>query len=164
MLIQQGDTSLWSGYGTEFVERFALDTAQAQKVRQFLADCKYMAQAYINRNSAELLRVDEELQKPDLNDVQIKALRADQVRLRKTRDEISERQLKPRLEVFPTRSQRAAAVTAEPSTKPAVATMDKMPEKSRPSNCFRRCSPRERASTRLCRGSIERIVARLAAS
>ncbi len=108
----------WEKYVEDFIARYQLDDAQQQQARSILDDCKQRADQYLQSKKSTMERIDADLGKlkasKDKSDgkrrtSQISKLTEQQQKLRAPVDEIFEKQLKPRLDRIPTRSQVRAA-------------------------------------------------------
>lgn len=109
--------SAWEKYVEDFIARYALDDAQQQQARSILEDCKQRADQYLQSKKSTMERIDEDLTKlkatregdSKRRASQISKLTEQQTKLKAPIDDIFEKQLKPRLERIPTRSQVRAA-------------------------------------------------------
>lgn len=115
----QQSVGLWEAYARAFIARYALSDEQSRKVWEVVRDCQGQADEYLRRN---VMRFEDlERRRADLASSpggDDRAARQAEVarfeaELRKPIDDIFERRLKPRLEVIPTRAQRAAAEKGE---------------------------------------------------
>jgi hypothetical protein len=116
--------SQWEAYVREFIQRYKLDDAQAQRAQTILKDCQELAQGHLQRHKAEIEQLDKKIQSPgDTKDADkakmLAELNARRAKLLEPIDEIFEKKLKPGLEKLPTRAQRQAA---EAAGKPNPAT------------------------------------------
>jgi hypothetical protein len=118
--------SEWEAYTREFIARYHLDGGQSQKAWSILRECQEEANQYLLRHKAEFEKLQQKLEKvaqadaPKEEDLQARSKQAR--KLRAPLNEILERQLKPRLEKLPTRSQRAAAERDQPPASQSAPT------------------------------------------
>jgi len=128
--------SQWDKYVEDFIARYKLDSAQQQKARTILKECKDQARRYLKGKKSQIERLDkqaEQLKKSKDKDKSRKLaeVEAQKRKLREPIDRIFERQLKPRLERLPTRAQRKAAEKAEAARKAKAAASGKKGKKDR---------------------------------
>ncbi len=114
--------SQWDKYVEDFIAKYKLDSAQQQKARTILKECKDQAHRYLKGKKGSIERLDklaEQLKKSKDKDKakKLAEIEAQKRKLREPIDRIFERQLKPRLERLPTRAQRKAAEQAEAARK-----------------------------------------------
>ncbi len=128
--------SQWDKYVEDFIARYKLDSAQQQKARTILKECKDQAHRYLKGKKSTIERLDklaEQLKKSKDKDKskRLAEIEAQKRKLREPIDRIFERQLKPRLERLPTRAQRKAAEQAEAARKAKSARSGKKGKKSK---------------------------------
>lgn len=123
--------SLWEDYVRKFIEKYRLDAAQEQQALRALRSCQQQAHAYLRRKKPDFERLDrlhaasgadstpagpdQGPASPELRRLLIPI------------DDIFKKQLKPRLDMIPTRRQRlavdqegAANAGRQPLTRPAA--------------------------------------------
>ncbi|MBL8879503.1 MAG: hypothetical protein JNG88_10325 [Phycisphaerales bacterium] len=119
-VMKERGMSDWERYTRLFVERYSLDSQQAEKAMQTLRQCQEDGRRIIARDHTEyakIARVFEKLRgKPDPD--RHAALQRDLVALRKPIDKIFETKLKPGLERLPTKEQRQRASSSQPAAEP----------------------------------------------
>lgn len=128
--------SQWDKYVADFIARYKLDSAQQQKARTILKECKDQAHRYLKGKKSTIERLDklaEQLKKSKDKDKskRLAEIEAQKRKLREPIDRIFERQLKPRLERLPTRAQRKAAEKAEAARKAKSAASGKTGKKDK---------------------------------
>lgn len=119
--------SEWDKYVQDFIAKYGLDESQKQKAEVILADCKEQAGRYMNGKKSDIERL--EAREKELQGSKEKSKAADlaeigklKQKLREPIKQIFERQLKPRLDKLPTRTQRKDAEAAEAKNKHPVAS------------------------------------------
>ncbi len=122
--------SQWEQYVRQFIEKYALTSEQKAQAEKILKACQEQAQRYM-RSKADLLeKLDRQAAALKGDDAQAKAKELADINAQKSKllapiDEIFEKQLKPRLDRIPTRTQREAgdkAGTKLPTPKAESAT------------------------------------------
>ncbi len=123
--------SLWEDYVRKFIEKYRLDAAQQQQAVRALRSCQHQAHAYLRRKKADFERLDRLDAAAGANSTTAGPDRGpaspELRRLLIPIDDIFNKQLKPRLDMIPTRRQRLAvdqggATNAgrQPDTRPAA--------------------------------------------
>jgi hypothetical protein len=118
----------WEAYTRRFIAKYRLNDDQSQRAMNILHACQQQADAYLERQSDELARLDRNLREAETSsapdrEAAIQRVYDRRATLRKPIDRIFEEQLKPRLETLPTRAQRVAAegeTKPSPTTRPAT--------------------------------------------
>ncbi len=130
--------SKWEQYVRQFIEKYSLNEAQAEKAEAILKSCQSRAQSYMTKRKPQLDVLNAQIEK--INSAEEKAPDAARqiakINERKDKilehvDRIFEYSLKPRLEKLPTRAQRAAAGgdRDRPERKPTRRTQRPSPRK-----------------------------------
>ncbi|MCG3126974.1 MAG: hypothetical protein CHACPFDD_01830 [Phycisphaerae bacterium] len=116
----QRTLTAWEKYVLDFIERYELNTEQAEKARSILKECQETAATHIARHKGEFEALEKEYAALDRTNTPEKAQRREERRgeLFKPLDDIFEKELKPRLEKLPTRAQRAAVEKRGGKTEP----------------------------------------------
>ena len=109
--------SQWEAYVREFIQKYRLNDAQAEKARSILKDCQEQGRQYMARHKAELDDFDKKVLALGQSKEKDKAKELADLNQRRSKllepiGRIFEQQLKPRLEKLPTTAQRAAAEAA----------------------------------------------------
>lgn len=123
--------SEWERYVNEFIQRYKLDDSQEQAARKILRDCQDQGKRYLASKRAQLDTVDTQLAGAATGKDGAKVsqkLRTQREQLMGPISRIFEKQLKPRIDRIPTRSQRQAA--EKPPAPPAHAAPPARPAKS----------------------------------
>lgn len=117
--------TVWDTYTRNFIEKYELNEAQAQKAESILQRCKQQGKQVVMRSEKRLAEIDSqiaELRKTKSRDkshaANLQKLETQRGELLKPLTAIFEKRLKPQLDKLPTRAQRAAAEKApEKKTK-----------------------------------------------
>jgi hypothetical protein len=106
--------SEWEAYVRKFIEKYQLNEDQQNQANKILKSCQNQAARYMRSRQKQIERMDQRL--AELKNPTDDAQKQEVAKLREAREKllspiglIFERQLKPRLEKLPTRSQREAA-------------------------------------------------------
>lgn len=109
----------WQRYTEEFIATYRLTEDQAARARRICSQCEKIAKEYVERHRESLLLADEVLQKASPAALRAAEPASPEARALSVMKALQERldliftsQLKPRLEVLPTRAQRSATQPA----------------------------------------------------
>jgi hypothetical protein len=97
---------LWEKYVRDFIAKYALDDAQSRVALSKLHMCQSMARAYVARRRAAYDAVEKRIDAAGTDPGKLKIARDDLIALGNPIHDIFDKQLVPRLERIPTRSQR----------------------------------------------------------
>lgn len=122
-LMKRSVESKWEKYTRRFVEQYELNQEQSNKAWAILRDCQERANRHLAKRERDFERLAKEaaaLRESDAKDrtARLAAIDKKQQELTRPIDEIFQKQLKPRLERLPTRTQRQAAEAASKPARP----------------------------------------------